>query len=115
MTGSGQEAGVVGDWREAVRYSDAGPGVELLHASDQLKVVLVGLRPGQALPPHPGPAACFSILDGEGAVVVDGAEVPVRAGSIVVAPPGSLRSVRATTSLAFLGALTDPASEDGPH
>ena len=54
------------DWRSTVRFGDAGPGVTVLHESSELKVVLVGLRAGQALPDHPGPAASFHFLDGQG-------------------------------------------------
>lgn len=103
------------DWRETVRYNGNGPGVTLLHESGDLKVVLVGLEPGQALPPHPGPAASFHFLDGEGVMLVGTDEVRVSAGATVVVPPGHTRSVRATTRLVFLGSLGDPASEDGPH
>lgn len=103
------------DWRNTVRFSDGGPGVTILHESADLKVVLVGLEGGQALPVHPGPAASFHILDGEGVVLVDGEEVAVTAGSTVVVPPLGRRAVRATSRLVFLGNLGDPASENGPH
>src|ERR1035437_846923 len=43
------------DWRSTVAFSEDGPGVTLLHESPELKVVLVGLGVGQALPVHPGP------------------------------------------------------------
>jgi quercetin dioxygenase-like cupin family protein len=104
------------DWHEVVKHQGAGPDVALLHESAELKVVLVALSPGQALPPHPGPAASFHIVSGEGVVVLDGVEHPVSAGATVIAAPGAHRSVRSTTTpLVFLGNLGDPASEDGPH
>lgn len=112
---SSEQATVSTDWRATVPYSATGPGVVLLHESAELKVVLVGLEPGQALPPHPGPAASFHILDGAGVVVVDDEQISVSAGATVVVPPGALRSVRALTRLAFLGNLGDPAAEHGPH
>ena len=108
-------ATVCPDWRQVVAPQDAGPDVTLLHESAQLKVVLVGLAPGQALPPHPGPAASFHILSGTGVVVVDGVEHAVAAGATVIVAPGAQRSVRAASPLVFLGNLSDPASEDGPH
>jgi len=107
--------GVWADWRDVVAPQETGPDVRVLHESDELKVVLVALAPGQALPDHPGPAASFHILSGSGAVVVDDAVQPVTAGTTVIAGPGSRRSVRADTALVFLGNLGDPASEDGPH
>jgi quercetin dioxygenase-like cupin family protein len=112
---SGPEPTVSADWRSTVSFSPTGPGVSLLHESDELKVVLVGLEPGQALPPHPGPAACFHILEGAGVVVVDAERLPVSAGATVVVPSGAVRAVQAVTRLAFLGNLGDPASEHGPH
>lgn len=87
----------------------------LLHESPELKVVLVGLDVGQALPVHPGPAGLFHFLDGEGVMVVGPEEVAVAAGVTVVVPTGALRGVRATSRLVFLGSLGDPASENGPH
>ncbi|TWP35816.1 cupin domain-containing protein [Leekyejoonella antrihumi] len=100
------------DWRAVVRPSSTGPQVTLLHQSETLKVVLVGLASGQALPPHAGAGASFHILDGEGEVLVGDTLVPVAAGSTVVVADGLQRSVRATTSLSFLGNLGDPASEE---
>jgi quercetin dioxygenase-like cupin family protein len=115
------------DWRAAAGVAGDGPSVTYLHESAELKVVLVALGPGQALPPHPGPAACFHVLDGDGVMVVDGEERPVSAGATAIAPSGSVRSLRATAAgagsggtggaggMVFLGSLGDPAAENGPH
>lgn len=103
------------DWRGEVNFSAEGPGVTVLHESPELKVVLVGLDVGQALPVHPGPAASFHFLDGEGVMVVGSEEVEVAAGATVIVPTGASRGVRATSRLVFLGNLGDPASENGPH
>lgn len=108
-------ATVCADWHDTVTHRDAGPDVALLHEAKDLKVVLVALAAGQALPPHPGPSACFHIVSGTGAVVIDQVEHPVSAGATVIAAPGTHRSVRATTPLVFIGNLGDPGSEDGPH
>jgi quercetin dioxygenase-like cupin family protein len=102
------------DWRAVVQPASDGPAVTVLHESTELKVVLVALGAGQGLPAHPGPAACFHILDGVGTVLVDDDAVRVTAGSTVIAPPGSRRCVRADTQLVFLGNLGDPGSEPGP-
>lgn len=106
---------VTPDWRSTVSFSDSGPGVTLLHESSELKVVLVGLEPGQALPPHPGPAASFHFLDGDGVIIVDNEQISVSRGATVIVPSGAVRGVRATSRLVFLGNLGDPASENGPH
>jgi quercetin dioxygenase-like cupin family protein len=102
-------------WQEAVQFHDAGPGVSLLHESSDLKVVLVGLRAGQALPDHPGPAASFTFLQGEAVVVVGDDDISTSAGAIVVVPPGAVRAVHAVTDTVFVGSLGDPASESGPR
>jgi uncharacterized protein (DUF2249 family) len=111
---AGRSASAWPDWRDAANYSADGPGIRVLSESSDLKVVLVTLGTGQALPAHPGPAACFHILDGTGSILVDDDEITVSAGSTVIAPPGSRRSVRASTPLVFLGNLGDPAAE-GTH
>lgn len=102
------------EWRGAVRFNPGGPGVTLLHESAELKVVLVGLRAGQSLPVHPGPAASFHFLDGAAVMVIGDDEVHVSAGAIVVVPSGANRAIRAVTDVVFLGNLGDPASEKGP-
>jgi quercetin dioxygenase-like cupin family protein len=108
-------AGAWSDWRSIVAPRDDGPDVAVLHESAELKVVLVALAAGQALPAHPGPAASFHILSGTGAVVIDGVAHPVSAGATVIAASGTRRSVRAASALVFLGNLGEPAAEEGPH
>lgn len=115
MSGVADAPNVWADWSTVVAANEAGPDVHVLHESAALKVVLVALAAGQALPPHPGPAASFHILSGAGAVVLDGTAIPVSAGATVIADPGTQRSVRAEVPMVFLGNLGDPASENGPH
>jgi quercetin dioxygenase-like cupin family protein len=112
---SAREPKVWPDWRTTVSFSSTAPDVTVLHESAELKVVLVGLEPGQALPVHPGPAAAFHFLYGAGVITVNGEQITVSAGATVVAPSGALRTVRAASRLVFLGSLGDPASEHGPH
>jgi len=102
-------------WQDTIRFDEGGPVVTLLHESSELKVVLVGLKAGQGLPAHPGPAASFVFLQGEAVMVVDDEEVAVAAGALVVVPSGAGRAVRALTDVAFVGNLGDPASERAPH
>jgi mannose-6-phosphate isomerase-like protein (cupin superfamily) len=54
--------------------------------------------PGGAQPPnsHPGSVETFWFLAGEGVATSDGAEVPVRAGTLLVLPPGSVHHIRNT-------------------
>lgn len=99
------------DWRQTVRYSPDGPAATVLHESVELKVVLVGLEPGQQLPAHPAPAASFHFLDGTGTMTVDEERLDVRPGCTVVVPSGARRGVIADTRLAFLGTLGNPAAD----
>ncbi|MEO9222283.1 MAG: hypothetical protein ABI251_11020 [Mycobacteriaceae bacterium] len=87
----------------------------LLHDSPELKVVLVGLESGQALPVHVGPSASFHFLEGHGTMFVGTEEIEVATGTIVVVPTGDARGVQASSRLVFMGSLGDPTSEDGPH
>lgn len=100
------------DWRTVAEPGGAGPHVTLLHQSDTLKVVLVGLGKGLSLPAHVGAAASFHILDGSGTVQIGDELVEVSTGSTVVIPDGARRGVNATSDLTLLGNLGDPASEE---
>jgi quercetin dioxygenase-like cupin family protein len=94
---------IVPDWRTLVRWSSPGPQPAILHDEPTLRVLVAGLEPGAAIPPHPGPSAVYHYLEGEGVLTLDGVEHPVSAGMTVVAPDGSVRGMQATTRLAFLG------------
>lgn len=97
------------NYQDAVQFSSDGPGVQLLHIDDKMKVLLVGLEPGQSLPPHEGPGASFSFLSGSGVMLIGDEEFPVAAGGLAVVPQGANRSIRAETErLAFVGTLSDP-------
>ncbi len=100
------------DWRAVAEPGGAGPQVTLLHQSDTLKVVLVGLGAGMGLPAHTGAAASFHILDGHCTVQVGDETVEASAGSTVVIPDGAQRGVKATSDVVFLGNLGDPSSEE---
>lgn len=97
------------NYEDAVAFSPEGPGVQLLHIDDKMKVLLVGLEPGQSLPPHEGPGASFSFLSGSGTMVIGDEEIEVSAGSLAVVPRGANRSIRTDDDrLVFMGTLSDP-------
>lgn len=98
-------------WAETVRFSPDHPVPTVLHESDELKVVLVGLEPGQVLPEHSAPAAAFHVLDGSGIVTVDGAPAQVGPGATIVVTSGARRGWRAQSRLVFLGSLGNPGAE----
>lgn len=98
-------------WAETVRFSPEHPVPTVLHESDELKVVLVGMEPGQVLPEHPAPAAMFHVLDGHGVVTIDGTPADVAPGATVTVPSGARRGWLAQTRLVFLGSLANPGNE----
>lgn len=91
------------DYRAAVRYGTDGPQSQVWLETPTLRAVLVGLEPGQALPPHPGPAGVYHFLEGSGWMTVADERHAVQAGATVVVPDGARRGIQAETRLAFLG------------
>lgn len=71
---------LIPDWNEKVVFSHEGPQPQPLIVADHLKSVLVGLEPGQKIPPHPAPLAVYHFLEGEGVMWVNGEPLPVQAG-----------------------------------
>ena len=91
------------DWREQVVFAEDGPKPQKLLEPPTFRAVLVGLRPGQRIPPHPAPASAYHILEGTGWMIVDGERLAIRPGATVVVSDGAVRGVEAETQLAFLG------------
>lgn len=91
------------DFQQEIVYSPDGPQPRVWLETASLKAVLVGLEPGQKLPPHPAPAGVYHFLYGAGWMEVDGERLPVQAGATVTVPDGARRGVEAATRLAFLG------------
>ena len=99
------------DWRDLVRYSGPGPTPSVLVDEPDLRVLVAGLEPGGRIPPHAERRAVYHALEGEGVMRLDGAELPFRAGAIVVAPDGATRGFEAVTRLAFLAVRVGPEPE----
>ena len=95
-------------WRELVRYSTPGPQPNILVDEPALRVLIAGLEPGAGIPIHPGPAAVYHILDGDGWVTLDGERREIAAGATVVVTGGTSRGFEARTRLAFLGVRLAP-------
>lgn len=70
--------------------------------------------PAGAQPPnsHPRSTETFWFLYGEGIATSDGTEIPVRAGQLLVLPPGSVHTIR-NTGRGRLYAITTMAPDDG--
>ncbi|MEI2691949.1 MAG: cupin domain-containing protein [Anaerolineae bacterium] len=83
-------------------FDAAGPRPQFLVDSAKLAVVVAALEPGQQIPSHPEAMAVYHFLSGEGVMTVEGQTFAVTAGATVIAPPGSVRGMRAGSRLIFL-------------
>jgi mannose-6-phosphate isomerase-like protein (cupin superfamily) len=89
----------------------------LLRSPDHLYDASVSFEvwdPGGAQPPnsHPGSVETFWFLAGEGVAISDGVETPVRAGQLLVLPPGSVHQIR-NTGAGRLYAITTMVPDAG--
>src|SRR5215211_1197833 len=75
-----------------------------LFESSRLLVGLNGFEPGQshALHAHAGMDKVYSVVEGEGLFLLEGQELPMRAGDLLVAPEGVPHGVRNTGSARLL-------------
>jgi quercetin dioxygenase-like cupin family protein len=91
------------DYKTEVRYSSEGPLPRVWLSGPGLKVVLIGLEPGQQAGPHAGPAAVYHILEGSGWATIGETRESIGPGATIVAEDGVVRGIEAETRLAFLG------------
>jgi mannose-6-phosphate isomerase-like protein (cupin superfamily) len=84
--------------REHARYDPAKMGKATLFESPRLLVGLNAFEPGQAhaLHAHAGMDKVYSVVQGEGVFLLEGRELPMRAGDLLVAPEGVPHGVRNT-------------------
>ena len=87
---------------KAVFASD-GPKPQFLLDTPQFKVLVVGLEAGGQIPVHPGEAAMYHFLEGEGLMTVDEETFDIKPGVTVIAPSGAKRGMNAKTRVIFLG------------
>jgi quercetin dioxygenase-like cupin family protein len=85
-------------------FSTNGPEPKFLIETPQFKALVVGLEAGGQIPIHPGEAAAYHFLEGEGQMTVNEETFKVEPGVTVVAPSGAKRGMKASTRLVFLGA-----------
>jgi quercetin dioxygenase-like cupin family protein len=73
-------------------------GKATLFQSPRLLIGLNSFEPGQfhALHSHAGMDKVYQVLEGEGEVLLDGRELPIHAGELVVAPDGVPHGIRNT-------------------
>ena len=79
-------------------------GKRTLYQSTRLLVGLNAFEPGQAhaLHAHEGMDKVYQVVEGEGQFLLEGRELPMRAGDLLVAPPGVPHGVRNTSAARLL-------------
>ena len=92
------------DTKSKAIFATNGPKPQFLIDTPQFKALVVGLEAGGQIPLHPGEAAAYHFLEGEGLMTVDDETFEVKPGATVVAPGGARRGINAKTRLVFLGA-----------
>jgi len=84
-------------------FSADGPKPQFLIDTPHFKVLVVGLEAGQQIPLHPGEAAMYHFLAGEGLMTVGEETFAIKPGVTVIAPAGAPRGMSARTRTIFLG------------
>ena len=75
---------------------------QILKVSPNYKIPLICMEPGQLIPPHRSGTGVFYIVSGKGVMTIDGQEVEVQAGNMILVDKGESRGIRATeTMMAF--------------
>jgi quercetin dioxygenase-like cupin family protein len=92
------------DVKTQATFSAEGPQPQELYAEGQLKIISVGLEPGQKIPVHAEGLAVYTFLDGKGWMVVDGERLRVGPGATVITLAGALRGIEADERLIFVAA-----------
>ena len=79
-------------------YTAEKMGKATIFASERLLVGLNAFEPGQshALHAHAGMDKVYSVVEGEGLFLLEGRELPMRTGDLLVAPEGIPHGVRNT-------------------
>jgi len=79
-------------------------GKSTIYESARLLVGLNGFEPGQshALHAHAGMDKLYYVLEGQGVFVLEGRELPMQAGDLLVAPEGVPHGVRNTGAARLL-------------
>lgn len=84
-------------------FAPDGPKPQFLVDTPKFKVLVVGLDAGGQIPVHPGEAAMYHFLEGEGLMTVDDEAFAIKPGVTVIVPSGARRGMNARTRVTFLG------------
>lgn len=84
-------------------FSSEGPKPQFLIDTPKFKALVVGLEAGGLIPVHPGEAAMYHFLEGEGLMTVGEESFAIKPGVTIVVPSGVKRGMNAKTRVIFLG------------
>ena len=84
-------------------FAADGPKPQFLIDTPKFKSLVVGLGAGGQIPVHPGEAAMYHFLEGEGLMTVNDETFAIKPGVTVVVPSGAKRGMNAKTRVVFLG------------
>lgn len=73
-----------------------------LYADERMKVIVVAMTAGQAIPLHPEGLAAYVFLEGTGWMTVNGRRVAVAPGAVIITKDGSTRGIEAEKQLVFV-------------
>ena len=91
------------DTKSKAVFAADGPKPQFLFETPNFKALVVGLNAGQQIPVHPGEAAMYHFLEGEGLMTVDDETFDIKPGVTIITPSGAKRGVNAKTRVIFLG------------
>ena len=100
------------DPRDYAIYSPHKMGKSTIFRSDRVLVGLNAFKPGQehALHAHEGMDKVYQVIEGQGVFLLEGDEVPMQAGVLLVAPEGAPHGIRnAGTGRLLVLAILAPA------
>ncbi len=81
----------------------------VLAETERIRVLLICLEPGQAIPVHrPGIDLTLIVLEGDGMMTAGDREDPISPGTLVVVPAGMARGLRAMGRLVALAVASPP-------
>ena len=72
---------------------------QILEVNPKYKIPLICMNPGQEIPPHPSGTGAFYIVSGKGVMTVEGKEIEVTAGEMILIEEGESRGIKATEQL----------------
>ena len=98
--------------RDLATYSPDKMGKSTIFRSDRVMVGLNAFEPGQehALHAHTGMDKIYHVIEGRGLFLLAGDDVPMQAGTLLVAPEGAPHGIRNTgTDRLLVLAILTPA------